>query len=324
MSNAAPYDLEYEKIINEIKSRGVRAVLIQAPDGLKPHLKDLWMKLSSAGITVYISADPCYGGCDLADGIGRKLGADMLIHIGHNKFVKTEEEIPTLYIPASYIANLSELVKKSVEFLKGKGIKRVGLVASLQHVHSLRIFVEGLRSNGFEVAVDDATGGAVLGCNVEAAKRIAGSVDAILHVGGGDFHALGVALYVELPVYIVDPYRGEIRDIEKLKRKILARRWWAIQEAKRAQIFGVVVVTKGGQFNRDLALLIKKELEAREKKALMLVADEVNWERLSSLTFVDSFIITGCPRISIDNQEIFGKPVLNVEDFKELLKVIEG
>jgi len=324
LSNATPYDLENEKIISEIKSRGVKTVIIQAPDGLKAHLKDLWMELSSAGITVYISADPCYGGCDLADGIGRKLGAEMLIHIGHNKFVRTEEEIPTLYIPASYIADLSELVIRSVEFLRGRGVKRVGLVASLQHVHGLRNFVEGLRSNDFEVVVDDATGGVVLGCNVEAAKRIAGSVDVILHVGGGDFHALGVALSVETPVYIADPYRGEIRDVERLKRKILARRWWAIQEARRAQIFGVVVVAKGGQFNRDLALLIKRELEARGRKAVMVVAEEVNWERLSSLTFVDSFIITGCPRISLDNQEIFGKPVINAEDFKELLKVIEG
>jgi len=324
LSNATPYDLENEKIISEIKSRGVKTVIIQAPDGLKAHLKDLWMELSSAGITVYISADPCYGGCDLADDIGRKLGAEMLIHIGHNKFVRTAEEIPTLYIPAPYLVDLSELIRRSVEFLRSRGVRRVGLVASLQHVHSLKNFVEGLRSKGFEVVVDDATGGVVLGCNGEAAKRIAGSVDIILHVGGGDFHALGVALSVEIPVYIADPYKGEIRDVERLKRKTLARRWWAIQEARRAQIFGVVVVAKVGQFNRDLALLIKRELEARGRKALMVVAEEVNWERLSSLTFVDSFIITGCPRISLDNQEIFGKPVLNSEDFKELLKVMEG
>ncbi|MCX8182276.1 MAG: diphthamide biosynthesis enzyme Dph2 [Candidatus Methanomethyliaceae archaeon] len=322
MSNLTPYNFEVEKIINEVRSRGAKTVLVQAPDGLKPYLKDLWMKLSSVGVTVYISTDPCYGGCDLADGIGRKLGAEMLIHIGHNKFVKTKEEVPTLYIPATYSVDISGLVGKSVEFLKDRGIRKVGLVASLQHVHSLRGFVEGLKSNGLDVVVDDATGGLVLGCDVEAAKRIAGSVDAILHVGGGDFHALGVALSVDLPVYIADPYRGEVRDLEKLKRKILARRWWAVQEARNAKVFGLIVVAKTGQFYKDYALLIKKELEAKGRKAVMLVADEVNWERLSTITFVDSFIITGCPRISVDNQEIFGKPVLNGEDAKELLKVM--
>jgi diphthamide biosynthesis enzyme Dph1/Dph2-like protein len=48
--------------------------------------------------------------------------------------------------------------------------------------------------------------------------------------------------------------------------------------------------------------------------------DEVNWERMAPFTFVEAFIITGCPRISLDNQESFGKPVLNEEDAEELLK----
>lgn len=322
MSNVLPYDLEVEKIIDEVRSRGVKSVVVQAPDGLKPYLKDLWKRLSSIGITVYISTDACYGGCDLVDEIGRKLGAEMLIHIGHKRFVKIKEEIPTLYVPAIHSADVSKLVRMSVEFLRDRGIKRVGLVASLQHVHTLGSFVEGLKSNGLEAVVDEATGGLVLGCNVEAAKRISGLVDAILHVGGGDFHALGVALAVDLPTYIADPYKEEVRDIEKLKRKILARRWWAIQKARNAKVFGVVVVAKAGQFNKEYALFIKRELETKGREAVMLVADDVSPERLSSFTFVDSFIVTGCPRISLDNQEIFGKPVLNGEDAKELLRLV--
>jgi len=314
-----PYNLEPDKIIEEVKSRGAKTVVIQAPDGLKPHIYDIWRRLSSAGVTVYISTDPCYGGCDLADWTSRKLGAEMLIHIGHNKFLNAREEIPTLYIPATHLVDVSELVRKSTKFLREKGIRKVGLVASLQHIHCLRFFAEGFNSNGLEAFVDDSTGGLVLGCRVEAAKRIAGSVEAILHVGGGDFHALGVALSVDIPVYIADPYRGEIRDLEMLKKRILARRWWAIQMARSAKTFGVVVVTKAGQFHKDLALSIKGELEKRGKEVVMLVADEVSWERLSSLTFIDSYIVTGCPRISLDNQDIFRKPVLNEEEARELL-----
>ncbi|MGB9622589.1 MAG: diphthamide synthesis protein, partial [Candidatus Bathyarchaeia archaeon] len=69
--------------------------------------------------------------------------------------------------------------------------------------------------------------------------------------------------------------------------------------------------------------LYQRELESKGRRAVMLVADEVNWERLSCFTFVDVFIITGCPRISLDNQESFGKPVLNGEDARELLKVMD-
>ncbi|MGC8936480.1 MAG: diphthamide biosynthesis enzyme Dph2, partial [Candidatus Methanomethylicaceae archaeon] len=323
LSETLPYDLEIERVIAEVKSRGVKSVIIQAPDGLKPYVKDLWEALSSFGVTVYISTDPCYGACSLADDFGKMLGAELLIHIGHRRFITTREEIPTLYVPAYYTGDVGELVIRSAKFLTSKGIKRVGLVASLQHIQSLRDFLEGLRSSGLEVVVDEVSGGVVLGCNVEAAKRIACSVNAILHVGGGDFHALGVALAVDKPVYIADPYRNEVREIESLKRKILARQWWLVNEAINAKTFGIVVVGKTGQFNRDLALYIKRELESKGRRAVMLVADEVNWERLSCFTFVDVFIITGCPRISLDNQESFGKPVLNGEDARELLKVMD-
>ncbi len=315
------YNLELDRIIREVKSRGAKSVIVQAPDGLKPYMEDLLRELSSAGVTTYISADPCYGGCSLADGTGRLLEADMLIHIGHNKFNATKEEIPTLYISAFYLTAVDDLIARSADFLKARSIKKVGLVASLQHLHNLRSFMEGLKAAGLDVFVDEVSGGLVLGCNVEGAKRVAGFVEAILHIGGGDFHALGVAMAVDIPVYIADPYRGEVRDIERLKRRVIARRWWAIEEAKRAKTFGVVVVGKKGQFKKDFAIRLKKELEERGREVVMVVADDVSWERLSGFTFVDAFIITGCPRISLDNQESFGKPVLNEEDAAELLRV---
>lgn len=319
-----PYDLELDRVVREVKSSGAKTVIVQAPDGLKPYIKDLYQSLSSLGVTVFVSADSCYGGCYLADDLGGLLGAEMLIHIGHKKFIKKEEGIPTLYIPARHLVVLEDLIKKSAEFLMKKGIKKIGLSASLQHLHTIEDFADGLRSAGLEVLVDKLSGGLVLGCAVEGAKRISGDVEAILHVGGGDFHALGVALAVDKPVYVADPYRGEVRDIEHLKRKVLAKRWWAIEEAKKAKTFGVVVIGKAGQFKKGAALRIKEELDRKGRQAFMIVTYDANWDRLCSFTFIEAFIITGCPRISLDNQEVFGRPVLNEEDAMELLRGIKG
>ncbi|MGQ9759513.1 MAG: diphthamide biosynthesis enzyme Dph2 [Candidatus Methanomethylicaceae archaeon] len=318
------YDLEVGRVVKEAKSRGVKTVLVQAPDGLKPYIKDLCQALSSIGATIFVSADPCFGGCYLADGFGELLGAEMSVHVGHKKFVKIEEKVPTLYIPARSLICIDDLIGKSAEFLRDRGFKKVGLVASLQHLNNLRDFADGLRSVGLDVLIDELSGGLVLGCVVEGATRIAGAVDAILHVGGGDFHALGVALAVDKPVYIADPYRGEVRDLERLKRKVLAKRWWAIEEAKKAKTLGVVVIGKGGQFKKEVALRLKERLEGAGRQVFMVIADDASWERLSSFTFIEAFIITGCPRISLDNYEVFARPVLNEEDAMELLRVIRG
>jgi len=314
------YDLEVERVVKEVKSRGARRVLIQTPDGLKQYLKDLHERLVKEGITVVLSADPCYGGCDLADEEAALMGAELLIHVGHFKFSDAEEEIPTIYLPARHLTKMSVLSAKAVEFLKAKGVKRAGLVANAQHQGYLQEFKRALSKAGIEAVVDKTTGGLILGCRVAAAKSIEDAVDAIVYVGGGDFHALGVALALEKDVYIADPYRNEVRDIARLKKKVLAKRWWSIAEAAKAKTFGIILVTKSGQLNKEAAMRLKGALEERGREVVLIAADDVNWERMAAFPFIEAFIVTGCPRITLDNQESFGKPVLNEEDAYDLLR----
>ncbi|MEM0286144.1 MAG: diphthamide synthesis protein, partial [Candidatus Methanomethyliaceae archaeon] len=94
--------------------------------------------------------------------------------------------------------------------------------------------------------------------------------------------------------------------------------------AKNAKVIGIVIVVRKGQFNINLAMKLKLEFEELGKKVILLIAEEVNWERLAPFTFIDAFIITGCPRIAIDNRDSFYKPVLNLEEALELLKVIKN
>jgi 2-(3-amino-3-carboxypropyl)histidine synthase len=312
------YDLELERVAKEVESRRARFVLVQAPDGLKQFLKDLYKRLSNEGVNVFLSADPCYGACDLAENEAILIKADLLINIGHFKFNDKKEKISTIYVPAKHLFNLNFILEKIVDFLKMKGIKRVGLVAGAQHQAYLQELGRKLEKNGIKPVVDKATGGLILGCRYTAAKNVERAVDAVVYLGGGDFHALGIALTLEKAVYIADPYRNEVRDIEKLKKKILAKRWWSIAEAAKAKTFGIVLVTKSGQFNKEAAMHIKSGLEKLGKEVILIIANDVNWERIAAFPFIEAFIVSGCPRIALD-QEVFDKPVLNEEDAYNLL-----
>jgi len=314
----APYDLQAEAVVKEARRRGARRVLIQLPDGLKQYSGEVYRALAGEGITAFISADPCYGACDLAEGEAEALGADLLVHIGHARFGQGER-VPTIYVPARFTGDVRELCSKAAELLRERGVRRVGLVTTVQHEGQLPEFTRALSRIGIEAVVDGETGGVVLGCRTTAAERIESRVDAFLFVGSGEFHALGVALAVGKDVYIADPSKGEVRG-EGLKKKALAKRWWAIMEAVKAKAFGVVVVTKFGQQDLDSAAGIGAELKRKGREVFMLAAGDVSWERLAGFTFLDAFVITGCPRIPLDNQELFGKPVLSGEDALELLK----
>ena len=60
------FSLEEGRLKREIAKRNVKRVLLQLPEGLKPEAEKLVEIIESVGATAIISADPCYGACDLA------------------------------------------------------------------------------------------------------------------------------------------------------------------------------------------------------------------------------------------------------------------
>ncbi|MEN3035647.1 MAG: diphthamide biosynthesis enzyme Dph2 [Candidatus Methanosuratincola sp.] len=316
------YDFEIERTVGEVESRGAKKVFVQAPDGLKQFLADFIARLSKI-CEVYVSINPCYGGCDLEDDKAAMIGADMVIHIGHKKFIEGAEKVQTIYLPAPHVVDIKDLASRAASELKKRGFMRAGVLANVQHIEHVGEFVRALEVAGIAPVVDKQTGGLVLGCRTGGAKRIEGEVDAFLFIGGGEFHPLGVAMDVEREVFIADPYRNEVRSTAEIVKKTLSQRWWAIMEAAKSKRFGVIVVTKPGQFAIRSAEKIAAGLRAAGREAYQLVGDEVSPERLSAFPFIEAFIVTGCPRIATDAYQDPNRPVLNEAEAWKMLEFIK-
>ncbi|MEM4657237.1 MAG: diphthamide biosynthesis enzyme Dph2 [Candidatus Methanosuratincola sp.] len=316
------YDFEIERAAEVAVRRGAKRVFVQAPDGLKQFLGELVSRLSQV-CEVYISISPCYGGCDLEDDRAEMIGADMVIHIGHKKFIEGTEKIYTLYLPAPHLVDVKGLASLAASELKKRGFEKVGVLANLQHIDYVGDFARALEALGVAPVVDGQTGGLVLGCRTGGAKRIESEVDAFLFIGGGEFHPLGVAMDVEKEVFVADPYRNELRGTAEMVKKTLSQRWWAIMEAAKAKRFGVIVVTKPGQFSLRSAEKIAAELRAAGREAHLFVGDEVSPDRLASFPFIESFIVTGCPRIATDTHQDPNRPVLNEAEAWKMLEIIK-
>ena len=84
------YKLELDNLIEEIKKRKAKRVLVQLPDGLK-HKADFVVekveKETSADIFIWFGS--CYGACDIPLGLDI-LKIDMIVQWGHNRFIKQE------------------------------------------------------------------------------------------------------------------------------------------------------------------------------------------------------------------------------------------
>ena len=113
------YDLEEDRLVAEITGRGVRRLLIQLPDGLKnegPRLASLIR--DKTGAEVFVSASPAWGACDLSIDAAIRLGADLLVHYGHNEFLRDGSNgIPVVYIPAKSRHETRPVVEKALPLL---------------------------------------------------------------------------------------------------------------------------------------------------------------------------------------------------------------
>jgi 2-(3-amino-3-carboxypropyl)histidine synthase len=310
------FDFEEERIKQEITRLGAKLVLLQLPEGLKPEGPCLAKIIEKAGALPIVSADPCYGACDIATAEAERLGIDLIIHFGHAKLVK-HERVPTVYVEARATVKVDDAVEQAIPLMSKWS--KIGLATTVQHVQALDHAREILVRAGKIVVVGDAGrinySGQVSGCDYSNVKSIVNDVDAFLFIGGGRFHALGIALTTSKPTIIADPYEKRAYSIDDEAQKILKQRWTGIEEAEHAKTFGILIGLKPGQKRLDEALKIKETIEKSGKTACLFAIREILPEALLEFPTVDAYVNTACPRISLDAASKFSKPVLTVNEF---------
>jgi len=310
------FDFEEERLKQEIARLGAKRVLLQLPEGLKPEAPRLAKIIEKTGALPIVSADPCYGACDLATSEAKSLAVDLIIHFGHAKLLK-HEKVPTIYIEARATVTVDSAVEASLPLLTK--YSKIGLATTVQHVQTLGVVREILVRTGKVVVIGDAGRmsypGQVVGCDFSNVKSVAQEVDAFLFVGGGKFHALGVALATSKPTVVADPYDKTAYSVDGEAQKILKQRWASIEEAGHAKTFGVLISLKPGQKHIDEAVKIKDAVEKMGKTACLFAIREILPEALMEFPTVDAYVNTACPRISLDDASKFRKPVLTVNEF---------
>ncbi len=297
--------------------KGHKRVLIQAPDGLKRLALEAAEKLRSAGAEPLLSAGHAWGGCDIAVDEARRVGATLILHIGHHGPVRTRlpEDVEVVFAPAYYRRSPLPAVEAALSLLEGA--EKIGLGITVQHARHLDAIEEFLRSNGYTpVAAPGPLGvrGLVIGCDYSALEVEA---DAYLVVAAGNFHSLGAALWTGGEVVAADPYTGTARRVDG--RNVVARHLYGLSKALDAQRILVVVSTKPGQFNLRGALRAAEMLREAGRKVEVAVTGEVTREKLVNMGGFDAYINSACPRLGLDDPGLFPGPVANLGETRYLL-----
>ena len=317
------YELELERVTAEIGKRGARRVLLQLPDGLRPFAFQMAEYIREATPSeVIISGDSCYGACDLASRQAIELNVDLLIHYGHACFVAAPG-VPVFYVEARIPIDVSQMVEAVLPSIAGWGT--VGLTSTVQHTPQLKEVAEALNQRGVKALIGEGAGitpeaGQVLGCSYSAATKLPEEVDGYIFIGGGRFHALGLALATGKPVVIANPYNGSVSRLDESELMQLAKKRMAfITTARTAKTIGVLVSSKPGQRALADAMVLAEKLGDREITAFLIYLDEVRADQLNNFTEPEAFIETACPRIAIDGVAGVERPILTTAEARILL-----
>jgi len=311
------------KVFEIVERLKPKTVYIVTPDGLLKEAYTLASILAARGVEVVISGEACYGACDLKEDDAEAIRADLILHIGHTLRVKRAGK-RTFFVSAEDDIGFDKVIDKAAQSLKK--FKRLGLYTISQHLHRLSDAKKLFEDYGFEVKTNQGgklSYGQIIGCEFQPAYSMKDEVDAFIFLGQSRFHAAALALSTGKPTYMLDPYLEEVIDITSLAEDLWKKSVLAVYKAREAEKFGIIIGLRVGQTRIKQAKHIREELAKHGKQSALIAMREISAERLSVFTWLDAFIQTACPRISIDGSG-FNKPVLSIPQAYALLNLLKG
>lgn len=328
----ANYSFEIPKTIHRIRTHGARRVALQMPEGLlmfATTISDILQRFCGDGddgdaaaqnggekkqpFETVIMGDVTYGACCVDDYTAMALGCDMLVHYAHSCLVPVDvTRIRTLYVFVDISIDTSHLLATLVRNFAGpKAIALVGTIQFNATIHGVRAALE--REGGFRVVVPQISPlskGEILGCT---APRIDHDekVDLILYLGDGRFHLESIMIHnPTIPAYRYDPYSRRLTREEYGHSEMRDVRRDAIEKARKASRWGLILGSLGRQGNPNTLALVERRLTERGTPFVRLLLSEIFPGKLAMMGDVDCWVQIACPRLSIDWGYAFPRPLL--------------
>lgn len=309
-------EFDLKPAISAIKKSNAKKVAVQFPEGLKTAITRISREIEAKTDAKTIAfVEPCFGACDILDEEAKRLGAELLIHLGHTIFVQ-KHSLETIYLPLEYKPDnktLVALAEQVFEKISEKRFKRIALCSTAQFKKHRKIVEKELEKKGIKVFAGKGKNiepGQVLGCNYSTVKAVEKDIEAVIFVGDGLFHPIGLNFATKKPVFVLEPGQGEIKELEKQKDLFLRKRIAMIEKTRQAKKIAIWVSTKKGQEKTALAIKLKEKFEAKGKEAIVISSSLLNPSHIIGIN-TDAIVSTACPRIALDDSSLFKQPIVN-------------
>lgn len=307
------YSFEIHKTIHRIRTSESKKVALQFPEGLlmfATTISDIITRFCP-GVETLIMGDVTYGACCIDDYTARALGCDILVHYAHSCLIPVDvTKIKTLYVFVNISIDTAHLLATMERnFQAGKSIAMVGTIQFNATLHMVKPLLE---RTGFKILIPQISPlskGEILGCTSPSISTDA--ADLILYLGDGRFHLESAMIHnPSIPAYRYDPYSRKLtREIYDHKEMHDLRND-AINTARRAKKWGLILGSLGRQGNPHTMGMIEKILDEKELPYIIILLSEIFPGKLALMSDIECWVQVACPRLSIDWGYTFPRPLL--------------
>ncbi|KAJ3018383.1 Diphthamide biosynthesis protein 1 [Thoreauomyces humboldtii] len=316
------YNFEIHKTIWALRRSTATKTALQFPEGLLMFalaISDILYEF--ANVETVVMGDVTYGACCVDDYTARALGCDFMVHYGHSCLVPVDvTPIKTMYVFVDIGIDAFHFVDTVRHNFEGG--TRLVMVATVQFLTSLQDAKTRLEAD-YTLLVPQSrplSPGEVLGCT---APRLEG-YDALVYLGDGRFHLEAIMIAnPHLPAYRYDPYSKKFTRERYEHDEMHALRKHAIETAKNAKHFGLIMGTLGRQGSPKVLDYLKSTFDALSIPHTTVLLSEIFPSKLAQFRHIDAWVQIACPRLSIDWGYAFEKPLLTPYEAAVVLKSVD-
>ncbi|KAG0252261.1 Diphthamide biosynthesis protein 1 [Actinomortierella ambigua] len=305
------YNFEMHKTVWSIRKANAKKVALQFPEGLLMFactISDILEKFCD--IETVVMGDVTYGACCIDDFTAVALGCDFMVHYGHSCLVPVDiTTIKTLYVFVDIGIDTQHFVATvRHNFEKGSRLVVVGVIQFVQAIQAARreLEVDYVLTAPQAKPLSPAE---ILGCT--SPKLDTKEFDALVFLGDGRFHLESIMIHnPDLPAFRYDPYNKKFTRERYDHADMHSLRKHAIEVAKKAKRFGLILGTLGRQGSTSILEHMEKKIKERGLDYTIILLSEIFPSKLAMFEDMDAFIQIACPRLSIDWGYAFSKPLL--------------
>ncbi|KAF9478781.1 diphthamide biosynthesis protein [Pholiota conissans] len=294
----------------------------------------------------YVLADTSYGSCCVDEVAAQHVNADALVHYGHACMTLTSR-LPVIYVFGRQKLNIELCVGELLRVFDSSDTddssmskkKAILLKHNVVFTHLadsvLKTLTEELnkRNPPIPVLYDEISVVSYPGIppTSDKAKSVTSEsaeedghleqTTTIFYIGGESLSLTNLLMTnAACDVFTFDPRTETATLASGRTNRLLMRRYAAVQKARDADVFGILVGTLGVASYLPLISHLRRLLARRRKKSYTISVGKLNPAKLANFLEVECFVLVACPENSLVEGKDFLRPIVTPYELEVALQ----